>query len=58
MKINLEDDGVFYLELTVEQCRNFDEAVTQQIEEALDEPQGFVFSEQGTEAYLVIKVTQ
>lgn len=56
MKLDLEDRNVTQLELTVDECRNFDSEVATKVEEALDEPQAFVFTDEGTVAYLLITV--
>lgn len=56
--LNMEDRNVFHLDLSVEQCRDFNDDVAQAVEEALDEPQGFVFSGEGHVAWLLIRVTK
>jgi ActR/RegA family two-component response regulator len=59
MKLNLEDDNVFQLDLTVAECRDFDPTVAEKIEEALDETQALIFgTDEGNVAFLVIKVTR
>lgn len=58
MKLDLENANVFHLDLTVEQIRNSDEEAHEELEGKLDEAQGFVFSDEGSEAYLVIRVTK
>jgi len=54
MKIDLEDRGVFHLELSVEEVRDSD--VTEKLETALDEAQAIVFMGELDVAYLVIEV--
>jgi hypothetical protein len=58
MKLNLEDRGVFVLDLSVDECRNVDDDVQSKIEEALDEAQALVFGGDLETTYLVIRVTK
>jgi hypothetical protein len=58
MKINLDDDNVELVELTVDEARNPVEAVVEKIATGLDEAQAHVFTEAATEAYLIVKITK
>lgn len=53
-KINLEDDGVFYVEITVEEARAF-ECNNEKLFQEMDEAQARPFSGDGP-SYLVIKI--
>lgn len=53
-RLNLEDDGVEFVEITVEQARD-SEKFLEAIESALDQAQGFAFGGDG-DAHLVIKI--
>lgn len=54
MKIDLEDRGVFHLELTIDEIRDGDPS--EKVETALDETQAFVHMGELDVAYLVIEV--
>lgn len=59
MKLNLDDRHVFEAVMTVAQARELTGGeLPDDVDTALDEAQGFVFSDEGPEAYLVIKITK
>lgn len=58
--INLDNDGVFTVELTLEEARSDDDVVNEHVQEAIttaiDEAQGHVHMERGPIAYVVIAI--
>lgn len=55
-KIDLENDHVHFMELSVEEARNLTEEVIDKIEHALDEAQADVFTDRQIVTYLVIEI--
>jgi hypothetical protein len=57
MMINLEDDNVRMLDMSVEQVRAGDVEGPEELVTALDEAQGDVFTGEYRVSYLVIRIT-
>lgn len=57
--LNLENDNVFEVEMTVSTAREFIgvDGMPDEVSTALDEAQGHVHMQKGAESYLVIKIT-
>lgn len=59
LEIDLENPEVFNCGLTVEQARDLlDLELPDNLTEALDEAQGYVFTGESPRAYLVIEITK
>ena len=60
MKVNLEDDNVCLIETTTAVVRQDvnDDVFRDELETALDNLQGLVFTDEASVAYVVIKITK
>jgi hypothetical protein len=58
MKLNMDDDNVEHVSMTVEQARDDELNLNDWLAEALDRAQAHVFGGEHEVAYLVIEITK
>lgn len=54
--VRLDDENTFSCDMTLEQARGLE--ITEELEFALDQAQGYVFQDKGKVSYVVIKITK